>query len=78
MKGFSLESLDSPVVEPILSMALTEEKGKFLVAGMRKGHLLIYNRVKGGKKIIEDVTKKESDVVSVIDLELLNSRYFLI
>lgn len=78
MKGFSLTSLKSPVIEPILCIALTEEKGKFLLGGMKKGHLLIYNRAKGGKKIVEDIVKKGSDIVCIIDLELLKSRYFMV
>ena len=78
MKGFSLDNLNSPVIEPILCICLTEEKGKFLVCGMRKGHLLVYNRQRGGKKIIEDVVKKGSDILCLIDLELLHSKYFLI
>ena len=52
MKGFSLKSIDSPVIESILSLTLTEDKGKFLVAGLKKGHLLLYNRSKGGKRVI--------------------------
>ena len=58
MKGFSLKSIKSTVIEPIYCLCLTEERGKFLVCGMRKGHILLYNRSKGGKKVFEYLTKK--------------------
>jgi hypothetical protein len=57
MKGFSLQSIKAKVIEPIICLALTENRGKFLVCGTRKGHILLYNRVKGGKKLIENCTK---------------------
>lgn len=57
MKGFNLKDVGN-VVEPLLCLGLTDDRGKFLVCGMRKGYLLIYNRAKGGKKIIYDATKK--------------------
>jgi hypothetical protein len=70
--------MDAPVVDSINCMCLTDERGKFLVAGMKGGHLMIYNRVKGGKKVVEDVMKRNQDVVDVIDLEGLDSKYFLV
>ena len=78
MKGFSLETLKSPIISPITCLCLTEEKGKFLVCGLKGGHIILYNRSKGGKKIIEDVVKKGCDIMCVIDLELLGSRFFMI
>ena len=77
MKGFSLASIKSKTIEPILCLTLTEERGKFLVCGMRKGHLLLYNRSKGGKKVVENCTKLYSDIISVCNLELLDNKYFL-
>lgn len=68
----------SPVIEPLLCITLTEERGKFLVCGMKKGHLFIYNRSKGGKKFIANVVKKESDIVGIADLVLLKSKFFAI
>ena len=59
-------------------MALTEERGKFLVGGTKKGHLVMYNRVKGGKKIVKDVVRKSQDVVAVCDLEMLDSKFFVV
>ena len=44
MRGFSLNQIKSPVIEPIYCVALTERRDKFLVGGMRKGHLVLYNR----------------------------------
>lgn len=58
MKGFSLKKLKATVVASITCMCLTDERGKFLVGGMVGGHLLIYNRLKGGKKIVENVMKR--------------------
>jgi WD40 repeat protein len=78
MKGFSLASIKAKVVEPILSLALTEERGKFLACGTRKGHILLYNRSKGGKRLIENCTKAYSDIVAICNLELLFNKYFLI
>jgi hypothetical protein len=52
MKGFSLKSVKSKVIEPITSLTLTEDRGKFLVCGMKKGHIFLYNRSKGGKKLV--------------------------
>lgn len=78
MKGFSLKSIESPVIEPILCLALTEEKGKFLLGGTKKGHLLLYNRSKGGKRVIQNVVKKGSDIVAIANLEYLSSKYFVI
>jgi len=52
MKGFNLKGIDSPVVEPILCLCLTEGNQKFLVGGMKKGHLVFFNRAKGGKKVV--------------------------
>jgi hypothetical protein len=77
MKGFSLKD-HCPIVEPILCIALTEEKGKFMIAGLKKGHIFLYNRSKGGKKLIQMTTKKSSDIVAICDLELLDSKFFLI
>lgn len=57
MKGFNLKDVGN-VIEPIYCLALTEDRGKFLVCGMRKGYILIYNRAKGGKKVIHNATKK--------------------
>lgn len=51
MKPFSLKEIN-PVVESLTCLTLTEDRGKFLVAGMKKGHLFIYNRSKGGKRVI--------------------------
>lgn len=51
MKGMSLKEM-SPVVEPILCMTMTEDKGQYLVGGLKKGHLFLYNRAKGGRKLI--------------------------
>lgn len=73
-----MKSIKSKVIEPIHCVTLTEDRGKFLVAGMRKGHLLVYNRSKGGKKVFEYLTKKMADIVAIINLELLHNRYFLI
>lgn len=77
MKGFSLKSIKSSVIEPIYCICLTEDRGKFLVAGMRKGHVLVYNRSKGGKKVFENLTKKAADILTVINLEMLHNKYFL-
>mmetsp|Transcript_6175 Transcript_6175/g.5562 ORF Transcript_6175/g.5562 Transcript_6175/m.5562 type:complete len:325 (+) Transcript_6175:562-1536(+) len=78
MKGFSLQSIRSKVIEPIYCLCLTEARGKFLVAGLRKGHLLLYNRSKGGKKVFEYLTKKMADILDVVNLERLEHRFFLI
>lgn len=78
MKGFSLKSIKAPIIEPIYCLALTEERGKFMIGGMRRGHILIYNRSKGGKRVIENCTKKGADIVCVTNLELLHNKYFLI
>lgn len=78
MKGFSLTSINSKVIEPFHCVTLTEERGKFMVAGMRKGHILIYNRSKGGKKVIENCTKKGADILSICNLESLHHKYFII
>lgn len=78
MKGFSLKSLESRVVDAITCICLTESKGKFLIGGIKDGHLLVYNRKKGAKKIIENCVKKHADIISIVDLELLDSKYFLI
>lgn len=51
MKGFSLREV-SPIVEPIMCLTFTEDKGQYLVGGLKKGHLILYNRLKGGKKLI--------------------------
>lgn len=58
MKGFSLKSIGSKIIESMLCLCLTEDRGKFLIAGMKQGHLLMYNRSKGGKKLIRDATRK--------------------
>jgi len=67
-----------PVSEPLLCLCLTEMHGKFLVAGMKRGHVFIYNRSKGTKKIVQGLTKKDSDILAAVNLERLDSKYFLI
>jgi len=78
MKGFSLKSIGCKVIESFLSLCLTDDRGKYLVCGMKHGHLLIYNRSKGGKKLIRDAVKKQADVVACCDLEMLKSKFFLV
>lgn len=51
MKAISLKEI-SPIVEPILCLALTEDNGKYLIGGLKKGHLFLYNRAKGGRKLV--------------------------
>lgn len=77
MKGFSLKSIGSKLIESLLCLTLTEDRGKFLIAGMKNGHLLFYNRSKGTKKVIRDVTRKNADVVAIADLEMLKSKFFV-
>ena len=38
----------------------------------------MYNRSKGGKKVVKDITRKSADVLAVADLEMLQSKYFVI
>jgi hypothetical protein len=78
MKGFSLKSIGSRVIESMLCLCLTEDRGKFLIAGMKKGHILMYNRSKGGKKVIRDVVRKQADIVGIADLEMLKSKFFVV
>lgn len=78
MKGFSLKSIGSKIVESMMCLTLTDERGKFLIAGMKKGHLLMYNRAKGGKKLIREATRKQADIVGIADLEMLKSKYFVV
>lgn len=55
MRGFTLQNIGSPIIEPVLCMSMTyKDKGlyKFLLGGMKGGNLLMYNRKKGGKKVI--------------------------
>ena len=78
MKGITLKQMKAPFIEPILCVTLTEERGKFLVGGLKKGHLMMYNRSKGGKKIIRDAVRKNADVVAITDLEHLDSKFFVI
>ena len=35
MKGFSLKSIGASISEPMLCLCLTEERGKFLIAGLK-------------------------------------------
>lgn len=78
MKGFSLKSIGSKIIESMLCLTLTEDRGKFLVAGLKHGHILLYNRSKGGKKLIQDVVRKSADIVAVADLEMLKSKFFVL
>jgi hypothetical protein len=52
MRGFTLRNIDSPVIEPIFCQCLTESKHSYSLGGTKKGHLVMYNREKGGKKVI--------------------------
>ena len=78
MKGFNLKSLKSPVIDAILCIGLTEERGRFLIAGIKGGAMLLYNRSKGGKKIVQNVVKKNADIIAITNLAYLDSKYFLI
>ena len=78
MKGFSLKSIGSKLVDSLLCLCLTEERGKFLVAGIKGGHFLFYNRSKGTKKVVRNVTRKNADIVAIADLEMLRSKFFIV
>ena len=71
MKSLTLKGIKSKIIEPMLCVTLTEDRGKFLVAGLKKGHLFMYNRIKGGKKVIRDAVRKNADIVAITDLEML-------
>lgn len=77
-KGFNLKGIKSPVIDNITSLALTEDRGKFLVAAIKGGTLLLYNRSKGGKKIVENCVKKKADIVAITNLTYLDNKFFLI
>lgn len=63
-------------------MTMTDmDKGqyKFLLGGLKGGNLLMYNRKKGGKKVLANVTKRKTDIVAMTDIKnIQNSRFFAI
>lgn len=44
---------------------------------MKKGHLVLYNREKGGKRVIEHAAKKGQDIVALCTLDRMKGKYFL-
>jgi len=78
MRGFTLRNIDSPQIEPIFVQCLTEKLHKYAIGGMKKGHLVMYNREKGGKRVIEYAAKKGSDIVAMCTLDRMKGKYFLI
>jgi len=82
MRGFTLQNIGSPIIEPVLCMGMTDmDRGqyKFLLGGLKGGNLLMYNRKKGGKKVIANVTKRKTDILAITDIKhIQNSRFFAI
>lgn len=80
MRGFTLQNIGASNIEPVLCMSMTDidkKKYKFLLGGMKNGCLLMYNRKKGGKKVIANVTKRNTDVIAITDVtKIQNSRFF--
>lgn len=72
MRGFTLQNIGSNVMEPVMCLAMTDrDKGlsKFILGGMKTGALVMYNRKKGGKKVIENCTKRNTDILAITDIE---------
>ena len=78
MKTFNLKQKKCEAWGPVNCLAMTEDNNKFLIGGMDKGHLMIYNRAKGGVKTILDSSKKSANIVGITNMERMKGKYFCI